>query len=113
MTAANADGPRDMMRFRIWVAGNLRCTHWVIPTDPMAAHQTRTISDHQSRIAAAADMAGEVWMAEVWDTGAPPERAYTRFGTDDRGMVTPIPFDADQLVAMLVPDQREGDTDGR
>lgn len=78
-----------LLRFRTFVDGHLRCTHWVSQADPDAAHQVDAIGHHQASIAHAADQAGQVWMAEVFDTAAPTEQAYTRFGTDPEGMHRP------------------------
>ena len=92
----------NMMRFRIWVDGHLRCTHWVRVDDPDGATRAAKIAAHQQQIATAADEAGQRWCVEVWDTDAPTDKAYIRMGTDPRVMRDPVALTSPgQLAAML------------
>lgn len=74
------------IRFRLYIDGKLDAEAWVDTTDDDHAAQNAAIQqDHQQR-AHAAEAAGQVWCAEVYDPAAPTDRAYLRMGTDPNVM---------------------------
>lgn len=86
-------GPENALRLRLYVAGVLRSEVWIDSADPEAD----SVMGFAMRLhTAMADLAGEAgmpWMTEVYDPAAPVGEAYLRVGTDQAGMVEPVPLD--------------------
>jgi hypothetical protein len=94
--AAYFDHPDAALRLRFWFGGHLRDEVWLDAADPESDPLAESVSAYHMRLTRLADAAGVVWMVEVYDPGAPPGRAYHRYGTDVAGMVAPAPRRPDQ-----------------
>jgi hypothetical protein len=85
------------LRFRVFVGGALKHEEWLEIEDmgqtrgEMAARAIAAVERHAQ---IAFSEPGRPWMIEVYDPDQPPDRAYTRLGTDLEGMVDPRPFGA-------------------
>lgn len=72
------------LRFRVWVAGQLRLEEWLDERINPAAS-----AEAAQRHAALAMASGHPWLVEIYDPDADEANAYVRFGTDTAGMVEP------------------------
>jgi hypothetical protein len=82
--------PKDALRLRFWMGGELRDEVWLDTSDPRAAELAEFCSTYHAAQAELADAAGVAWLVEVYNPELPEENAYVRFGTDTDGMVAPI-----------------------
>lgn len=88
------EGYPDGLRLRLWIGGKLADETWITQGPGGLAASEATAARHGSACVAA-DEAGVAWLLEVFDPDAPEDSAYLRFGTDEAGMVCPVPYDGD------------------
>lgn len=74
------------LRLRLWIGGELRDEVWIDSADANSAELASMTAAYHVRITEMAEAAGVVWMTEVYDPAAEPDRAYLRIGTDPAGM---------------------------
>jgi len=86
----NPDDPR--MRFRFWTDGKLVDETWVDASNPDSVEHFEALADRYEAFADTANFFDRLWLAEMYDPAEPEHRAYTRRGTDTRGMIDPRPL---------------------
>lgn len=86
------DRDTSRLRLRLWIDGELRDETWIDAADPHALLAADFARRLHETLVADAEAHDQPWLTEVYDPGAPEDRAYFRVGSDLDGMVYPVPI---------------------
>jgi hypothetical protein len=82
--------PAPWMRFRLYVAGEVKDETWLNVDGPEVAANFAAVNHRHHDLIVWAERARLPWMTEVYNPAAPEGQQYARVGTDADGMVQPM-----------------------
>jgi hypothetical protein len=85
----SAQGYDPRLRHRLWINATLVDETWLDASAFDADAEADAVIEQYRRITAIADTRGLPWLVELYDPAEPEDQAYSRMGTDKRGMIDP------------------------